>query len=212
MTDHDHGHDHEQAREHEHEHEHEHHHHHAPLDYEAAIEAFRAEKDEFFKEDPGSPLAPEDHELFTAIAYFPPNRAFAVGGLALEPADAGEERTLQIPTSDGRLREANRVGRLRFVLEDREMSLHGYRFAGMDDGDLFVPFLDLTSGNETYGAGRYLDLTPDDDGTYTLDFNLAYHPTCVFSPRFSCPLPPEETRLPIRVEAGEKLTPGIGEH
>ena len=56
-------------------------------------------------------------------------------------------------------------------------------------------------------AGRYLDLDPEDDGTYTLDFNLAYHPSCVHDERFSCPLTPAENRLRIRIEAGERLAP-----
>ena len=68
-----------------------------------------------------------------------------------------------------------------------------------------MPFLDATSGTETYGAGRYLDLEPDDDGTWTLDFNLAYQPSCVYDPRYSCPLTPPENRLGVRVEAGERL-------
>ena len=76
---------------------------------------------------------------------------------------------------------------------------------------LFVPFLDATSGHETYGAGRYLDLEPEDDGTYSLDFNLAYHPSCVYDVRFSCPLTPAENRLPVRIEAGERLPAGYGE-
>ena len=76
---------------------------------------------------------------------------------------------------------------------------------------LFVPFLDATSGTETYGAGRYLDLEPDDDGTWTLDFNLAYHPSCVYDPRFSCPLTPAENRLPVRIEAGERLPEGYAD-
>jgi uncharacterized protein (DUF1684 family) len=68
-----------------------------------------------------------------------------------------------------------------------------------------VPFLDATSGIETYGAGRYLDLEPEDDGTWTLDFNMAYHPLCVYDMRYSCPITPSENRLPERVEAGERL-------
>jgi len=76
---------------------------------------------------------------------------------------------------------------------------------GEEEGSLFVPFLDGTSGRETYGAGRYLDLAPEDDGTWTLDFNLAYHPSCVYDPEYSCPLTPAENRLPIRIEAGERL-------
>ena len=75
---------------------------------------------------------------------------------------------------------------------------------------VFLPFLDATSGHETYGAGRYLDLEPDEDGTYAIDFNLAYHPSCVYSPRFSCPLTPAENRLPVRIEAGERLAEGAG--
>jgi len=70
-----------------------------------------------------------------------------------------------------------------------------------------VPFIDRTSGTETYGAGRYLDLEPEADGTYWLDFNLAYHPSCVHDPKYSCPLTPAENRLPIRIEAGERLAP-----
>ena len=58
-----------------------------------------------------------------------------------------------------------------------------------------MPFLDATSGRETYGAGRHLDLEPELDGTYALDFNLAYHPYCVYNDDYSCPLTPAENRL-----------------
>ena len=75
---------------------------------------------------------------------------------------------------------------------------------------MFVPFLDATSGGETYGAGRYLDLEPDEDGTYAIDFNLAYHPSCVYAPQFSCPLTPAENRVAVRIEAGERLAEGAG--
>ena len=77
---------------------------------------------------------------------------------------------------------------------------------------VLVPFLDATSGPRTYGAGRYLDLEPEEDGTYSLDFNLAYHPSCVYDIRFSCPLTPAENRLPIRIEAGERLAEGDAGH
>ncbi|MBI3751459.1 MAG: DUF1684 domain-containing protein [Chloroflexi bacterium] len=65
--------------------------------------------------------------------------------------------------------------------------------------------MDATTGTESYGAGRYLDLEPEADGSYALDFNLAYHPLCVYDPKYSCPLTPAENRLPIRIEAGERL-------
>ena len=87
--------------------------------------------------------------------------------------------------------------------------LTAYTFDGGDGQSLFVPFLDATSGTETYGAGRYLDLEPEDDLSYELDFNLAYHPSCVYDPVYSCPLTPAENRLPIRIEAGERLRRGV---
>jgi uncharacterized protein (DUF1684 family) len=202
MTEHDH-HDHD---------EHDHGHHHEHLSYEDAIAGFRADKDTYYRDSPDSPLLPADKPGFTGIAYFPPDQAYRFEGLRLEPPASDEERTLQIPTSDGQLREARRVGQLRFRHGERELSLHAYALPGMHGGSLFVPLLDATSGHETYEAGRYLDLEPEEDGTYTLDFNLAYHPTCVFSPYYSCPLTPQENRLAVRIEAGEKLTPGIGGH
>jgi len=105
------------------------------------------------------------------------------------------------------VRASNAARRLAFELDSEQRQLTAYTFEGGDGESLFVPFLDGTSGTETYGAGRYLDLEPEDDATYTLDFNLAYHPSCVYDVRFSCPLTPAEDRLPIRIEAGERLHP-----
>ena len=73
------------------------------------------------------------------------------------------------------------------------------------ENGLFVPFTDATSGRETYGGGRYLDLPERADGTYVLDFNAAYHPYCVYDPAYSCPVPPPENRLALAVTAGERL-------
>ena len=123
----------------------------------------------------------------------------------LEPYTGDEPSNFQIPTSDGKLRPAHRAGVLRFELDGERRQLTAYTFDGSGGESLFVPFLDLTSGTETYGAGRYLDLEPEADGTYALDFNLAYHPSCVYDAKFSCPLTPAENRLPLRIEAGERL-------
>jgi uncharacterized protein (DUF1684 family) len=210
---HDHDHEHEHGHEHGHEHHKtEHHHRPEPATYEEEITSFRADKDAYFRDDHDSPLLPEDRPNFKGIAYFPPEEFYVVEGLRLDAPASDEEKSIHIPTSDGQVREARRIGQLRFSLDGNQLSLHAYGLPGMHGGSLFVPFLDATSGHETYEAGRYLDLEPEDDGSYTLDFNLAYHPTCVFSPYFSCPLTPEENRLPIRIEAGEQLTPGIGGH
>jgi uncharacterized protein (DUF1684 family) len=193
---------------HDHDHDHAHHHHeHRPLDYAEAIEAFRAEKDEFFKTAHGSPIPSAEREAFEGLPYYPVDPALRFAGLTLEPYAGDEPSTFEIPTSDGKLRPAHRAGVLRFELGGDRLGLTAYTFDGSDEESLFVPFLDASSGAETYGAGRYLDLDPEDDGSYTLDFNLAYHPSCVYDIRFSCPLTPAENRLPVRIAAGERLQP-----
>ena len=203
-----------------HEHHHEHQHDHRPIGYAESIEAFRADKDDYFKHaGAGSPIPVAERDAFTGLPYYPVDRTFRFEGLTLEPYTGNEPSTFQIPTSDGKLRPARRAGVLSFELGGARHRLTGYTFDGEADGHdhgdddaghgvaVFVPFLDATSGTETYGAGRYLDIEPEYDGTYTLDFNLAYHPSCVYDIRYSCPLTPAENRLPIRIEAGERLGP-----
>ncbi len=73
---------------------------------------------------------------------------------------------------------------------------------------LFLPFRDLTSGHESYGGGRYLDLAIPKGKKIKLDFNLAYNPYCVYSVRYSCPIPPEENTLKTGIKAGEKIPKG----
>jgi uncharacterized protein (DUF1684 family) len=205
MTDdHDHDHDHD---------EHEHHHHDGPHDYASAIAGYRAEKDQFFKTAPGSPIPFAERDDFTGLPYYPVDVDLVFEGLTPAPYAGNEPSTFQIPTSDGKLRPARRAGTFSFDLGGEARQLTAYELEGAhSDGRLFLPFLDATSGTETYGAGRYLDLEPDDDGTYAIDFNLAYHPSCVYAPQFSCPLTPAENRLPVRIEAGERLAADAGAH
>jgi len=193
MTDHDH---------HEHDHDH---HEHRPMDYAEAIEDFRARKDAYFKSGHGSPIPEAEREAFPGLPYYPVDPGLLFDDIKLEPYTGDQPSNFQIPTSDGKLRPAHRAGVLAFELGGDRRVLTAYTFDGGDDESLFVPFLDQTSGTETYGAGRYLDLEPEDDGTYSLDFNLAYHPSCVYDIKYSCPLTPAENRLPLRIEAGERL-------
>ena len=96
------------------------------------------------------------------------------------------------------------MGTLEFAVPGGSAQLAGYAFEPGPVSELFIPFRDTTSGSETYGAGRYLDLEPEDDGTYVLDFNIAYNPWCAYAPQYSCPLPPRENWLTFPIEAGEK--------
>jgi uncharacterized protein len=215
----------------EHQHHADHEHHHEPVDYVDAVEGFRAEKDHWFKHADGSPIPADERDAFTGLAYFAVDPDLRFDDLVLAPYAGTEPQRFQIPTSDGQLRPAHRAGSFGFelageprslaayVLDDPHEHEHEHEEHEHDDGSgdtegppsVFVPFLDATSGHETYGAGRYLDLEPEEDGTYSLDFNLAYHPSCVYDVRFSCPLTPAENRLPVRVEAGERLPEGYGE-
>jgi uncharacterized protein (DUF1684 family) len=188
-----------------HEHEHEHEHEHVHLDYPDAVRAFRAEKDEFFRSNRGSPLPAGDRKGFGGLPYFDVDEGLRFEGLSLEPYTGSEPVSFEIPTSDDKLRPAERAGVFRFEAAGLPARLTAYALEGVQSGSVFVPFLDATSGTETYGAGRYLDLDPEEDGTYVLDFNLAYHPSCVYDARFSCPLTPAENRLSMRIEAGERL-------
>jgi hypothetical protein len=106
-----------------------------------------------------------------------------------------------------------RVARLTFDLAGSERELYAYEQVGDESGEtLFVPFRDATSGGETYGAGRYIELHPEepDDllvngGEVPLDFNLAYFPFCAYNDAFACPIPPAENALDVRIEAGERF-------
>jgi uncharacterized protein (DUF1684 family) len=203
---------------HEHEHHdhgsdgaHEHHEHHEHS-YQAALEGYRKEKDAFFKTSPHSPIPEAEREAFDGLPYYPLDEDAVFEGLRLEPYAGDEPTSFQIPTSDGKLRPARRAGTFTFELDGAPRRLTAYTFENGQSDSLFVPFLDETSGHETYGAGRYLDLEPDEDGSYAIDFNLAYHPSCVYAPQYSCPLTPAENRLATRIEAGERLAEGAAGH
>lgn len=95
-----------------------------------------------------------------------------------------------------------RYGYFEFKLEEKTYTLQAYKSHHADS--LFLPFRDGTSGKESYGASRYLDIKEHELDDYTIDFNLAYNPYCAYSDSFSCPLPPTENWLSVQIRAGEK--------
>jgi uncharacterized protein (DUF1684 family) len=168
------------------------------------VATWRAEKDRFMRSSE-SPVPPERRPNFPALIYFPIAPAWQVpAALTVTPTSV----VLQLPTSTGLRREMRRIGTLRFTLQSQELTLSAFIDAAENDmRRLFVPFGDLTNGNETYPGGRYLDLDRTATGIYDLDFNRAYNPFCVFNEKYDCPLPPRENRLPIPIRAGERLGP-----
>jgi uncharacterized protein len=168
------------------------------------VQEFRRLKDEAFAQD-GSPVPPARRKLLVPLAYFPPSLDYRVPAV-LRPSN--DRPTIEMPTSSGQLRKMMRVGRLEFTLRGQPHSLSAFIEAGSRDlNRLFVPFTDLTSGTETYPAGRYMDLDRTPTGLYVIDFNRAYHPFCYYNPIYDCPYPPRENRLSIPVRAGEKMRP-----
>jgi uncharacterized protein (DUF1684 family) len=120
---------------------------------------------------------------------------------------AEERPVFEIPTSTGTLRKYQLVGTLEFNLRGTPLSLGAFVPAGEEIRDLFVPFRDLTSGKETYPAGRYLDVAPTSTGIYSIDFNRAYNPYCAYNLSYECPYPPASNQLKIEIRAGEKAPP-----
>jgi len=161
------------------------------------LEQARAEKDEYFGNDPDSPLTDEQRSAFKGLSYFPENPA-----LRFEvPIEWAEDSTgVAMRTSTGGVKEYRHVGRVRFPVGSTEVTLQVYQH----ESGYFVPFVDATAPGETYGAGRYLERHDHEFGSLHLDFNQAHNPYCAYNEKYSCPVPPRENHLRVRIEAGEK--------
>ncbi len=173
-------------------------------DWRQAIEKQRAQKDEYFGNHPHSPIPPDERDAFDGLEYFPVDEDYR---FELPLAEYDEKERITVGTSTDGEREYLQWGEFRFPVDGEEVTLQAYK-SDPDDDRLWVPFRDATSGEETYGAGRYLDLEPEShrtpDGEWILDFNEAYNPTCAYSDQYECPLPPMDNWLEVPIEAGEK--------
>jgi uncharacterized protein (DUF1684 family) len=170
---------------------------------------FRAAKDRLFAEHPSSPVPADERSLFRGLAYWRHDPALRFTSPLIPDPDAG---LLEVPRSgEGAAMPFHRIGWVEFAVAGTPCRLAVF---WLDEyaGGIFIPFRDATSGRETYGGGRYLwdsakgaDLGSRGDAL-VLDFNYAYHPSCVYDPHWSCPLSPQENWLPVAIEAGERLT------
>ena len=165
------------------------------------LEEFREAKDDFLRTHPQSPLTPRQRADFTGLAYFPEEPALRIEG-ALH-TDVDRDERVRMETTGGGTQEYWRAGRVRFSVDGHEAEIALYESELQQD--LFVAFRDTTSGRETYGAGRYLEVErPGADGRVIVDFNYTYNPYCAYNARWSCPLPPGENWLHVPVLAGER--------
>ena len=176
-----------------------------PDKYARDVWAERRRKDDAFRQSTWSPLPPSRLRTFEGLAYFRPDVSYRFDGLRLEPIGDDAGASFEIQTSDARPRPAYRLGRLRFAIEGRELALTAYRVGSSGSDPLFVPFRDATSGRGTYGAGRYLDIRVEADGSLHPGLQLRVQPLLRLLGWYSCPLPPAENWLPVRIEAGERM-------
>jgi uncharacterized protein len=117
------------------------------------------------------------------------------------------DETIDLQTTTGGVQVYRRAGIARFEVDGEPAAVTLYASEDMDE--LFLPFRDATSGRETYGAGRYLEVEPPGaDGRVLVDFNAAYTPYCAYNPDWSCPIPPGENWLSVPIRAGEKTFEG----
>jgi uncharacterized protein (DUF1684 family) len=163
-------------------------------------------RDRLFATHPQSPI--EDQDAFDGLPYFPYDPAWTTTGTVIATDDS--EASLD-HSAEGSTRFV-KIGEVSFDSGGRDATLE-VLWLDAYGGGVFIPFRDETNGRSTYGGGRYLldtvkgaDLGHEDD-EIVLDFNYAYHPSCVYSYRWSCPLAPPSNRLPFSVEAGERLNP-----
>lgn len=162
------------------------------------LKHFREQKDEFFRTGPQSPLTGDQKDKFEGLRYFPENDDLR---FELEIDEFDEQDEIRIQTNTGEVQTYTRYGEVKFEVDGEPAKLTVYE----NENGFFLPFADALAGNETYGAGRYLDPHELPGGKLLLDFNMAYNPYCAYNENWSCPLTPPENRLDVPIRAGEKV-------
>ncbi|MBI3218047.1 MAG: DUF1684 domain-containing protein [Bacteroidetes bacterium] len=179
----------------------------SPEEYSQQINKEREEKNLFMRNDEGSPfyVGKDSASKFTKLNYYPADLTYkAIANLI--PIET--KKMVVLATSDGVEKRYLEYAYAEFSIDNQKNKLLLLEVVdpGPYRGTLFLAFADATSGDETYGAGRYLDVKKVPGATtVTLDFNKAYNPYCAYSDNFSCPFPPKENILSIPIKAGEKV-------
>jgi uncharacterized protein (DUF1684 family) len=175
----------------------------SPEEYKAKLLQEREEKDLFMRNSDESPFA-KSKQKFKALSYFEPDLAYKVNARLVE---IPSKKMILLATSSGEEERYLEYAFAEFDLNGKKNKLLIVELVtpGATKGTLFLAFADNTSANETYGAGRYLDIKKVPGATFIeLDFNKAYNPYCAYNDNYSCPFPPKENFLGIPIFAGEK--------
>lgn len=171
--------------------------------YQSVID-WQQEMNKEYADSATSPLTPEDRAVFKGLPFYAPNADFCVQAILELTPDA---EPFIMKTSGVRTPTYRQYGVFNFEIKGQAFVLPAYQRVEVLTTDeyadyLFIPFNDQTNGESTYISGRYLDLQIQKDSVYILDFNKAYNPYCAYNHKYSCPIPPKENFLDIRIEAG----------
>ena len=174
--------------------------------YDKNFTPFQKEMNEFFKDASISPLKEKDLKNFKGLDFFVFDSSYVVNAALTRTP---EEKSFKMKTTTDRLPEYVKYGIVTFDLFNKSYSLNIYRNLDIVNKEgyedyLFLPFLDDTNGDESYGGGRYIDLDVTEEDNLVIDFNSAYNPYCTYNEKYSCPIVPRENYLPIKIKAGVK--------
>lgn len=167
---------------------------------------FQREINAEYKDATKSPLKEKDRKVFKTLDFFKFDSTYVVQATLKRTPD---EKPFKMKTTTERLPVYVKYGEATFILNDKAFTLNIYQNhelitkEGYEDY-LFLPFLDQTNGDTSYGGGRYVDTRIPQDDVLTIDFNTAYNPYCAYNDKYSCPIVPRINYLPIKIEAGVK--------
>lgn len=174
-----------------------------PAAYVARIEERRVGREQAFRTAEWSPVPLEARAQWSGLDHYPVDPSLRFVGPLVRKTNG---RDFDIVTTTGELRPCREIGYFLLDLGAGPERLPVYQLMDQrgDEESLFVPFADATTGDETYPAGRYLEVEPIERGSYLLDFNAVYNPSCAYGGSFQCPVAPLESHLKAAVRAGER--------
>ncbi len=171
--------------------------------YNNDLTPFQREINDFFKDASVSPLKKRDLKNFRGLDFFTYDSTYLV---TAKLTKTPKEKPFMMLTTTDMVVEYIKYGTVSFELLDNQYSLDIYK--NLEDpnerDNLFLPFLDDTNGNESYGGGRYINLDIPQVDNLIIDFNSAFNPYCVYDEKYSCPIVPAENYLPLEIKAGVK--------
>ncbi len=169
-------------------------------------QAFQKQINSEYANPKESPLLKEDIKNFRSLEFYPIDLAYCVQAKLVRTPD---EKPFNMPTTTERKPRYRKYGELHFTLKGKQCKLDVFQSIDLIKLEeykdyLFLPFTDLTSGNGSYGGGRYIDLKIPESDTIMVDFNTAYNPYCAYNHKYSCPIPPEQNDIMLEIRAGVK--------